>query len=401
MIGHLSRILNLGRGTAIIGYVILDLYPNLLPRLLKKYSKIILVSGTNGKTTIVNVLSQIITNSNLKVVSNFEGSNVLRGIISTLVWNDDYNLNGKILLLEVEEATLHKLTKHVSPDIIVLTNIFRDQLDAYGEISRVKNFLKIGLSKNKTKIVFNADDPNILEIVSDLDEVNLFGYSLGNDKNLIPYEDKLANVSNIVSPKYVLEKYNEDKLFLNLGNTILRCNVQKNLAPYALSNMIACITVSNILHIDLPILNNTLSNLKPIFGRGEMIELSKNTLKLCLVKNPVGFDQVIIEQDYRNKKVAIIINDNIADSRDVSWIWDVTKLEMINVPIYVTGIRKYDMDVRLKYSGLESTVMDSIESLINTIDSSRDEFIVFANYTAMNQFRKIISKKYNVQAYKT
>lgn len=396
-------------GTAAPGLYALKIDPDLVPKLSRKLSKNILLSGTNGKTTTTRMISQILTRANYIHIHNRTGSNLLRGIASTLIKN---NINKKTIgLWEVDEAVFPIASAQIKPDIIILTNLFRDQLDRYGDLDYVANKWQDALKDlpKETIKILNADDPALVFLGQHLTNVYYFG--------LDPQTPATKIQTNSMDSVFCFKcgaKLNYRKFFVgHLGIfSCPKCHlkqpakfIQKSHFElpglYNQYNYSAAILTANKLNISREKINDALANFVPAFGRIETIKTSDKTIRLFLVKNPTGFNQVIStvcdELKKNNITCLVAINDLIADGRDVSWLWDVDFEKLVkNLKYCITsGLRAYDMSLRLKYA--DFTKLETIENLNSSVNkllkTDSKEVFIFPTYTAMLEIRKILVDK--------
>jgi lipid II isoglutaminyl synthase (glutamine-hydrolysing) len=395
-----SRVLKKGSGTALPGYFVENYFPTILRYFDKKYKNVIYISGTNGKTTTRAILVDLIEKNNLKVLTNKGGANIMRGLASALFTDLGLNLKVKsdILVLEVEEATLPKISKFIKVDTLILTNVFRDQLDAYGEIDKTLEYFKLFLKDQECIVILNGDDPKLLEIVPSLNNKKIEYCGVISEENP-QYEGSLA--------KLVKFNYQATNIGYNKGLMTFNINEQPYTTQlsgvYNIYNITFALAVAN--NLNLKQIPDYIRGFKPVFGRGERFDINNNLTSLFLVKNPEGFNQVLqyIKKAYVGEKLNLffLINDNIADSRDVSWLWDVEFEKFrelfltngINIEsLYVGGSRGDDILLRLEYADFHSITygnnLGSIKSVVDNIVKLDSTNIVFATYTAMLEFRK-------------
>ncbi|MCA9379662.1 DUF1727 domain-containing protein [Candidatus Dojkabacteria bacterium] len=396
------RITRRGRGTALPGLIIEKYFPKLIPYILQKSPYTILITGTNGKTTTRTFLNNILQ-SNHKVLQNRSGSNLIRGIVSEII--SQTNIYGRLdyqfAVFEVEEASMPKITKYIKPEQIIVTNLFRDQLDAYGEVDRTQRFIQeaIDLSPNSL-IILNNDDPRVNSIkVVNAKNVLYFGI---NDElvNKFGYEgikSKNKNDGEYASNLRILE---------NLGTSFDYDNqqFQINIPGYFnVYNAMASILSAFSIGIQIEDINHALKATKPAFGRGEIINLNGKKLHIFLVKNPAGFNlNLDLLKNLNNLNLCLVLNDNTADGKDVSWIWD-SNLELLNDfdlnTIFCCGSRSEDMLLRCKYAlndeNMESINLIEIKEIHKLIEkikvSEEKSYYLLLTYTAMLELRKIIT----------
>lgn len=431
-----SRIFGRGGGGALPGLLALKINPDIISELTENLDKgVILVTGTNGKTTTSKMIVEILETSGLKVLSNSGGSNLARGIASELAMKT--SLSGKIKeeigVYEVDEATMPEIVNFIKPKAIVITNIFRDQLDRYGEVDKTAKILKKAIEKTpESTLILNADDPIVTSLGKDSTNVVYFGV---NDEKLeaksdlaIDIKDCLICGNELVYPHryyghiglYVCENCGFSRPKTNITaknvrlsseNTSTTINISKesgNLTIpmtglYNLYNALAAISATNFLKIKSTTILKTLNNQKPAFGRMESFEIDGKKAVIHLVKNPTGFNQVLeaITQNRKNKTALIVLNDNFADGTDISWIWDV-EFELFKSgfrKIFVSGIRSEDLRLRLKYASVTSRVVIEEKDLKNALDkaisetSTNETLYILPTYTAMLSVRNDLVKR--------
>ena len=425
IIRFLSKLTKKGSGTSLPGLAIEKYFPSLIRPLTKKYSNIILITGTNGKTTTRSILNHLFRTSGESVCTNSGGANIYRGLASSLLFDFEILRNkpkSDNLILEVEEATLPRLTKYLVADYLILTNVFRDQLDAYSEIDKTVQYFEASinnLSSNsnskKLNLIYNQEDPLLIQLVSNINKtnINLVGFGLEIDASLKPrYEGKFnseLNSQTIIDSQLVIAKDIISDSSKSTFQLIYKDQTHKIELPlngiYNIYNALPALSIA-LDKFDNQVVINHLSSLKTVFGRGEEIAFGTNSIQLFLVKNPAGFDQVLQSansNDLENSHLVILINDNIADGRDVSWLWDTNfekyreKLQLTFKDFRTGGLRGYDMLLRFQIGGWQVDPKDNFTNQANLLDliegSQNQYFTVCATYTAMVEFRKLLAKK--------
>lgn len=423
------------------GLYALKIKPDLLSELSQQLKESIIISGTNGKTTTARIIASLLKQSHIDYLHNRSGSNLERGVVSEIIKRTSwFHLKKKFVgLWEIDEAFLTSAIKKLQPKVIILLNLFRDQLDRYGEIDTLAKKWRQALKKlpSSSLLILNSDDPAISWLGKGLScQVIYFGL---RDKTL---GDKvLSNAADAITCHYCSQQLQYQTSFVSqLG--IYRCpqcgaiqpavniycsqanfnqngqtklvinykscsyNLKINLiGTYNIYNLLAAFSAGAALKIKAKKIVEYSSNFQPAFGRLEKINLRSKTIRIILTKNPTGFNQALKTLILLNKKrgcsCLFSLNDLIADGRDVSWIWDIdfkylNKLKIDN--IIVSGTRAADMALRLKYANisqnlnikLEKNIKKSLSSLIN--QSSKNLYIL-ASYTAMLKIRKILAKK--------
>ena len=404
------------------GEIALKICPDLIKRLAGNVGKEIIVTcGTNGKTTTNNLLYTALTKGGYEVVCNNLGANMIGGIATAFA--SKCNIFGKFTAdyacLEIDEASATKVFDHIKPDVMVITNMFRDQLDRYGETEQTMELLNNAIEKAEgVTLVLNGDDP-LTTAFGENRNAKYFGIS----------EKVLVNEDNSSEGRFCIKcgspmKYNfvhysqlgdfyceecgnkrpeidyeakEIDLSESLKFQINGKHIDLNYRGfYNIYNVLAVYSVMEIIGVDTKHFNGLMSDYKPQIGRMEEFDLGKPFI-LNLAKNPAGFNQAIetVLQDKRKKDVIIAINDKPGDGIDVSWLWDVD-FEKIGEAelnkLYTTGIRVYDLALRFKYSGIEpDMVTDDMEkAILNAMETEAEVCYVLVNYTALFGTQKIL-----------
>lgn len=427
LISFISRIFNLGSGGTWPGEVAVRFKPDILQDFSSQLLKgSILVVGTNGKTTTTLMIKKILEENGTKVIYNTSGANLLNGIVSSFIQNATGNgkINADWGVFEIDENTLPIVLKLIkSPKlklIIVFLNLFRDQLDRYGEVDVIAE--KWGKALNEmpgeTKIILNADDPQIAFLGKGVKgEVIYFGL---NDPKLFLKEKEHATDS-IFCLNCTSRLSYEGIYYSHIG--IWKCEKcgEKRPKPdisewksplagvYNQYNTLAAVGVAKLLGITDKKVNLALADFSPAFGRQEEFEINGKKIKIFLSKNPAGFNESLRTViSLGAKEMLFVLNDRIPDGKDVSWIWDVD-FEML--PFYVTpvvsGDRAYDLALRIKYSRpvhrLPKNAVSEPETPILIyenlkkalefcLDSSnkKETLFIMATYSAMLDVRKIL-----------
>lgn len=431
IISLLSCLLNIGRGGTWPGEIALFLKPNIFPFFTNQINKgLIIIAGTNGKTTTSKMIKQIVTdsfysNEKIKIIHNSSGANLLNGLVSAFI--KKASLTGEVdadyAILEVDENTLPQIILNIPACagrknkklIIVLLNLFRDQLDRYGEVDIIANKWKktLGVLPKDSVVILNADDPQIAYLGKNLkNKVVYFGIER-KDKFLRKIEHATDSTYCQVCGSKLSYK---GVYFSHLG--IWFCSVCGNKRPkvkvenyssslpglYNEYNALASLSVGRELDIDDKVIKRSLSNFQPAFGRQEEFVIHDKKIKIFLSKNPAGFNASLrAVLDLKPKVLLLVLNDRIPDGRDVSWIWDVD-FEMIpeNVQVIVSGDRTYDMGLRIKYIMrecknaemqkliIEEDLKKAINSGLNGIVGGETLYIL-PTYSAMLEVRKILT----------
>lgn len=458
-----TRIMGRGGGTALPGLVAHTIYPKVLRALTSQLPEgSIMVTGTNGKTTTSRMLGSILEAAGLEPLHNRSGSNLERGLVSTMV--DAATATGSLPtslragLFEVDEAALPGVLPAIRPRVALFNNLFRDQLDRYGEIDTVYRKWRDALPAlpPRSTVVLNADDPAIagLTLASNLRaKVFTFGiddprYSLdalphAADSITCPRCNSRLEYSLILlghlghwrCPDCSLERPRLDvvarKVQLN-GTESSELTLETPQGPmevtlkvpglYNVYNALAAVSAALAFGVAPHHIKEGLGTFTAAFGRIERVEIPGSegkSLLMALVKNPVGFNEVLrmlfpLEEreglaPAKPRHLMIVINDLFADGRDVSWLWDVDFEILSSAPdltgrVQVSGIRAGDMAVRLKYAGidpaqvnLEVDIPDALDDAVQALPAG-ETLYVLPTYTAMLAFRKLLYEKGWVQS---
>jgi len=405
--GALSRRLHLGGGTSIVGIVAQRLYPGIVGHLAGQLEHgSVMVTGTNGKTTTSGFIAAILRDAGLRVWHNREGSNLMSGVASSLVIRalPNGNLRGKgraISILEIDEAVVLQVVQTIPPRVAVFTNLFRDQLDRYGEVDTVAARWRGAVESlpASTTLVLNADDPTIAYlgelfkgqvIYFGIDDPTVDLARQGNaserhqviDTRTCPrcgseYTYTLRIYSHmghyhcsncgLVRPRPDIRAINIhpegfDRLRVRVATATVEHDVVVPLPGlYNVYNTLAAITVAQALQINWDPIVTGVEQFKPAFGRGERVQVEGRIVRLLLAKNPTGFNEVLrtLFSNDTPRNVLFVLNDNVADGRDVSWIWDVDFEWVVQqtTTLVVAGSRALDLALRLKYAGVEQRDM--------------------------------------------
>jgi UDP-N-acetylmuramyl tripeptide synthase len=370
---------------------------------------VVLISGTNGKTTTTKMVVELLRGQGLQVFTNRTGSNFTRGVAAALL--GDVNMKGElsadIAVLELDEAHAVKFVQAVQPRYSLLLNVMRDQLDRFGEIDTTARLLRTVAEHTLDVIVINREDPRLLAVAKSLpeDKVRYFGLHKSL-RSQFPSDDDMRGpvAASTAMPKPVglLESVDGHDATMTINGKRIITTLKLD-GIYNVFNAVAAVSlVSSILGdtLDDEKLTQSLSTITPAFGRGETLVVNGKPLELVLVKNPGGFRLGLTSFDPEGYATMIAINDNYADGRDMSWLWDVDFESLKNGVSHVTGIRAYDMALRLQYDEIEvgSVEPDLSRALNDFIASNADSSKrIYCSYTAMTGLRRQLSKITDVE----
>ncbi|AIS51226.1 hypothetical protein TKV_c00070 [Thermoanaerobacter kivui] len=426
-------------GTSLPGKIALKSDSKLIKKLIEpiKENKVI-ITGTNGKTTTSGLIAHILTTSGKSVVHNKEGANMKTGIATALIKNSNFlgNLNKNAAVFEVDEANMPVIIEEVKPNIVVITNFFRDQLDRYGELDTTVEKVKEALLKlpEDSIVLLNADEPFTASIGDNLSlKVIYYGVesNLNNSNTSTSFEQKYCPVCGT---KYIYKRvyYGQlgDYYCPNCGkkrpdlhfkatdialseegisfklfykNAVLPIK-SKLIGFYNVYNLLAAISTSILLNINIDSIIEAIQDYWPIEGRLQKTYIKGKKAIINLIKNPIGFESTLNMLSEFNKplNLVIFINDNYADGRDVSWLWDVNIEEFLSKTkvnyIITSGLRAEDMAVRLKYANFDINkikVLNSVDKALDTISElTKEELIaVLPNYTSLYDVNKYLKSQ--------
>jgi len=411
------NVFNLGAGSTWPGHIALNINKHFVKEVLSKSDiKIILIAGTNGKTTTTKLIKTGLEKNNKTVIQNKSGANLLNGIASVLIQNS--NIMGGIkqdfAIFEVDENTLPLVLNEIQPEYLVLLNLFRDQLDRYGEVNTIVDLWKKSIKKltEKTTLILNADDPQIAY--------------LGNGQ-IVPYfgladsqfgNGKLQHAADSVSCPKCGNKLTFGALaFSHLGNwNCKNCKLKRpkieaekfSIYPlpglYNKYNVLAASLVLKKIGLTSEQIQDAFTDFEPAFGRQEIINYKNRNIQIFLSKNPTSFNQSYQTiKELGGKNLLLVLNDRIPDGRDVSWIWDIDLPDLNSFKqILIAGDRVYDMALRMKYElGIKDYELRirTFEDLNKAVDSGiklineNETLFVLPTYSAMLEVRKIITGK--------
>lgn len=429
----------LGRGaTTLPGRIALKVKRNILTDLSKNV-KVIIVTGTNGKTTSCRIIEEGLKTAGKTYFINKSGANLITGITASFIMNSTITGKNKYeyAIVECDENAFREVSRYIRADVVLVTNVFRDQLDRYGEVTHTLNAIKESVKNlpNAT-ICLDADCSLTYSMSKEIpNKIVTFGVD-------VPF-DKDARAPEISDAKYCIFCKNEYSYtyhtYGHLGGFVCpHCGYARPKADFAVTsiaelkqnhsivvasfkgnsnivkvniggaynvyNAIGCASALSAMGIDDKTIIKALENFNGAFGRMEQFTSGDNKINVILVKNPAGFSQTMsflksIDDDFT---MILSLNDNAADGRDISWIWDVdfnNIFEKENVKdIYVTGKRCYDMAIRVKYEGVGDRKIKIIENedydkLVDVATSQGRAVYIVPTYTSMMTMRPTIAKR--------
>ena len=386
-------------GSALPGLVVERTNPNFIKHTLAKLPMgVVVVSGTNGKTTTTKIVSELLAKQGLKVFTNKTGSNFVRGVISEIL--ADIKLSGKfdydIAVLELDEAHAVKFCEVCDVDYSLILNVQRDQLDRFGEIDHTAELLQKLAAHTRKAAILNREDPR----VSKIQTAHPFYFGLSNELiKEFPSDDNLLESGKVSASKLparvTLEKLKGQKASYQINHKNYSCELTLK-GIYNAYNAAGALALCSIImdDVDPAEFVEDLAEIASAFGRGESFKINNCEVEVLLVKNPSAFQLSITSFADNKHDYMIAINDNIADGRDVSWLWNVDFSQLKHVEV-VSGIRATDMALRLKYDECDvDTVEEDLAKALDVFTKvSNKPKRIFVTYTAMLELRKLISGK--------
>jgi lipid II isoglutaminyl synthase (glutamine-hydrolysing) len=438
--GTLSRITRRGGGTTLPGDVARAIDPNILTELASDLTRgSIVITGTNGKTTTARLISWLLEGAGHRVVSNRAGANLIFGATAAAL--NRAGANGKLMadwgVFEIDEASLPRAIKEIQPKATLVMNLFRDQLDRYGELESIAKKIEqaLGTLPEDAPAVLNADDPRVAQIGLDLSRKPLW-YGLDDERvatKTLPHAADArtcprCGASLIFDLVYVghdgvyrcpnhdfarpqpdikatdIELHGFDSLAMSVGGTRIEMPLG---GLYNCYNALAAFAAGCSVGLDAKYISERLKTFKAAFGRQERIDFRGRHLILVLSKNPAGFNETLrtAVELAKGENFIIGLNDRKADGTDVSWIWDVDfeQLRDHAKTVIPAGVRADDLAVRLKYAGVPAMEpqTDPGKALDELVKSTTDGDTVYAlcTYTAMLDIRAELSRRGWAQPY--
>ncbi|MDQ1607793.1 MAG: hypothetical protein QOE16_525 [Microbacteriaceae bacterium] len=394
-----------GGGSALPGFVTELFAPTLLSQVLEQLPRgVILVTGTNGKTTTTKILVELLSAHGLTVISNPTGSNFSRGIMSALLGSVDLRgrLSADIAVLEIDEAHAVSFVRAVQPRVSLLLNVMRDQMDRYGEMDRTTQMLHSVAVATRDVLVLNVADPRLgsAGFLRDVTaRVSGFGIS-DRLRHLYAIDDELTSDVDetlpeaVASPATMLEEVGTTSVVSFGGRTH---EFQLSLDGfYNQVNGVAAVAACRAIlgaSFDPKRGLAALPTIVPAFGRGEIFDVDGQEVQLVLVKNPGGFRAVMASFEHSNVRTMIALNDLDADGRDVSWIWDVDFSALHDGVDVVTGTRAHDLWLRLNYDDVACEVVEpnparAIRGFLTRNPGEPKR--IYCTYTAMLALRRTL-----------
>ena len=416
-------------GSSLPGKIATTIDPTVLDSLAQNY-KVVVITGTNGKTLTTALTVHALQEKYPYVLTNPTGSNMQQGIVSTFLTAPKLKDDEQgVAVLEVDEGSLKHVVKALKPELFVHTNVFRDQMDRYGEIYSIYELMADAAKAVPTATVLaNADSPLFNSLALPNKQL-FFGFDHQTDADVEPH----YNTDGILCPNcHNILNYHQ-LTYANLGKYYCaHCDFKRPELEYSINkvsdlslthstfeidgfpftipvaglyniyNALAAYSVARYLGVDAAQIERGFSKAERVFGRQEMISINGKQVLLHLVKNPVGLNQVLelIGLDEHPFMLVAILNNQYADGTDVSWIWDGHYEQLVNYPVQevvVGGMKADEMKLRLTVAGLDENRMaqaTSTDEIISQIENSSQEYVhILATYTAMLELRTKLKDK--------
>lgn len=404
-----------GGGSALPGLVAERVDPGFLAHALGDVRDgIVVVSGTNGKTTTTKMLVAVLRAHGRSVFTNPTGSNFTRGVISAMLGELPLRgrLSADLAVLELDEAHALRFADAVKPTHALLLNVARDQLDRFAEIDHTAQLLATLAEQTTTGVVLNLDDSFVSRIrdrVGDGVQVRWFGMDASVAHRLPELQEQDVRFDDDFVPPVagaddaLLRPVDERSLEVLFGDTVVGPMELQQRGLAAMINATAAAAMARQLlgdGFDPAVTAEALRTVTPPFGRGEVVMVDGQPLELVLVKNPAGFTVALGTYGSTPVATMVAVNDNYADGRDVSWLYDVSFESLRGPGVSLTsGVRGYDMALRLEY---DDVAVGSVEP---DLDTALDAFLaahpdepkrIFCTYTAMMALRRTLAARYDL-----
>ncbi|HLR92808.1 MAG TPA: Mur ligase family protein, partial [Atopostipes sp.] len=410
-------------GSSLPGKVATRINPDLLKELAEDY-EVVMITGTNGKTVTTSLTVNILKQKYDHVLTNDTGSNMLQGVVSSFL-EDAHNRKkkDKIAVLEVDEASLRRVTEYIKPKAILVTNIFPDQMDRHGSPEAVYNLILEGAAKAPDSLLMlNGDAPILNSQLTD-NPKEYFGFDIEDQRKDLkqPIEGDTcpkcgtqlqyktwiySNLGDYHCPNCDLKRPElsnkvEDIVEMNTESATFLVNGYKFTIPvsglYNVYNALSAYTIGRYFNVSENEIAKGLNTVNRMFGRQELIEIDGKEVHINLVKNAVGLNEVInlLDLETEDFTLVTILNDNLADGRDISWIQDGDFEKIIKMPVkdtFVSGTRKEELTDRLVKAGFAYDALKPLEdskAIIEAIKKAEtDKVYILTTYTSMLDLRK-------------
>ena len=415
-------------GSSYPGKLALKLDPKVLDTLAKDY-EVIVVTGTNGKTLTTALTVNVLRQEYDEVLTNPTGANMAQGIVSTFLGAKKVKGQKKFAVLEIDEASLSKVTQYIKPELFLFTNIFRDQMDRYGEIYTTYKLIVDGANNAPDATILANGDLPIFNSVETKNPREYYGFNHEEDREQMAHHNTdgvlCPNCQHILHYKMItyssLGKYycphcdfkrpeldyqlTELKNMTNTSAEFVVDGEEYSIEVgglYNVYNALSATAVARHYGLSPEKIREGLSYDERVFGRQEIINVGDKECTLILVKNPVGINQVIDMIDLAPRPFSLVslLNSNYADGLDISWIWDgnYEKFSEMGLQKVITGgERRKDMTLRMKVAGIDDSIITESTDLTKVIDEIKsaptEKVFILATYTAVLELRKELTNQ--------
>lgn len=418
-------LVKLGRGGSLPGTIALKMDSNILSKF-KMPRIVIVVTGTNGKTTTSNLMYETLKANGLKVIGNRKGDNLKEGITTLLCAhsNLNYEVQADAVVLEIDELTVMRVFKDLKVTSFIVLNFFRDQLDRAGEMETILRRMESVVEDYTGNLILNGHDPNVVRLADKAQSAKIHYYDV-EAFNQASYSNEEASEGKFC-PRcnqpltYQYYQYSHIGKFcceqdgfgvhesavrisdIDFNSETFKCNgetypvFQKTI--YSVYNCAAIMTCLLVNQLDLTVCRQVFTEFDFSQGRNEVFKIPQKCT-LNLIKNPTGANEVLkyIVSHPGKKNILIVLNNNIQDGVDISWIWDAQFQLLKNAEceyIICSGLRAYDMALRLKYEEVcqNSEVVENIEEAVQKLKNYQEECFVISTYTALGSVRTCLRR---------
>lgn len=417
----------IGRGGSMPGSIALKIDPDSLKKL-KFNGPVILVTGTNGKTSTANMISSLFEKAGKTVISNRKGDNLKAGITATLLTNCKSNgtINGDVCVLEVDELNIRHILPYLPVSALVVNNFFRDQLDRAREMEQLIESIENVLPDYQGTLILNGDDPNTVRLALKAPKAKAVYF--GIPKNQYSFQEakeasegkfcpvcahrlhydyyQYSHIGHFSCPNcdFKTPEYDVALTEIDLNDQTFVLDQVKYQGPYegmySMYNYAAVAAVMKHFGVSVDAYKKMLDDAPKPAGRNERFNKGNKQVILNLIKNPTGANEVmkVIERDNKEKSIVIVLNDHEQDGTDVSWIYDTQFEKFMNEKtkqVICTGTRAGDMALRMFYGNFEQglSIEENLDQAIAKALQGSDNVYVVATYTALLTSRKAIMKE--------
>lgn len=414
------------RGGSLPGQLALRLYPQLYTSF--HYScPIILVTGTNGKTSTSNMISDLFTAAGKTVISNRKGDNLKEGIATSLLNASSLSghIPGDVMVLEVDELNIPYIMAHLHVSSLVITNFFRDQLDRSQEMEQLIHKIETAIENYGGAMILNGNDPNVVRVMDHAPYAKALYFGVdacatSSETTTEASEGKFCprccapltyqyyqyshigefhcSACNFATPDISIKAEDIDIASGSFTYEGTRFTSPIN-SLYTIYNCMAVLAIAKQYHLDLSLCAEVFAHVKQPAGRNETFRWQTHSYTLNLIKNPTGANEVLktIELDPQEKALMIVLNDHAQDGRDVSWIYDAQFERVLHLStqnIICSGTRAYDMALRIKYAGYPGNiqVIEDYKKALDALYELHRKSYVIATYTALAPVRAAMRK---------